>query len=104
MVLAAIMFESHAWRQTVWRVADDAGVVESQVHRQPSGRASRPVCDHITCSHTCSAIISSSRNTLDVSTKALICQAASQGSHAPVQAWRSLMKDFVDKFPHWPIG
>lgn len=49
VVLAAIMFESHAWRQTVWHVADDAGVVESQ-------------------------------------------------------AWRSLMKDFVDKFPHWPIG
>ena len=31
VVLLAILYESHAWRQTVWHVVDDAVVVESKV-------------------------------------------------------------------------
>jgi hypothetical protein len=30
-VLLAILYESHAWRQTVWHVVDQALVVESKV-------------------------------------------------------------------------
>lgn len=31
VVLLAILYESHAWRQTVWHVVDEAVVVESKV-------------------------------------------------------------------------
>ena len=36
VVLVAILYESHAWRQTVWHVVDEAVVVESKVRLPPS--------------------------------------------------------------------
>ena len=35
VVLLAILYESHAWRQTVWHVVDEAVVVESKVCLPP---------------------------------------------------------------------
>ena len=37
VVLLAILYESHAWRQTVWHVVDDAVVVESKVRYCAAG-------------------------------------------------------------------
>jgi hypothetical protein len=36
VVLLAILYESHAWRQTVWHVVDEAVVVESKVGLPPN--------------------------------------------------------------------
>jgi hypothetical protein len=81
VVLLAILYESHAWRQTVWHVVDEAVVVESKVwvllgHCLPLVLLSQPCPQH---------------------------RPANILPHH-VQAWRDLMKDFIDRFPRWPLG